>query len=136
MPLTRLGDKRVNALAIGDRAVRKRYRGDDLIWSPVAGSAAVDAFFGAPVVTIPSRAIAQLTVAGTPWPEYLRFTSDRGRDQSAYLRGLLAGQTSGRAVVSVQILGTGQAAGVETWTALFANGVTEHSAALRVTWPG
>ena len=135
MPLTRLGDRRINALAIGDRRVRKRYRGDDLIWSPFAGSAAVDAFFGAPQLTVPNRAIAQLTVAGTPWPEYVRFTSDRGRDQSAYLRGLLAGQTSGRAVVTVQILGVGQASGTETWSALFANGVTEHTATLPVTWP-
>ena len=121
--------------AVGEAEVTGIAVGDSVEWVPEAGSAAVDLFFGAPVQTInPDAVTVQLHAAGTPFPTTITMTSDRGRDQSAYLQGLLAGQDSGRAVVTVRILQDGQAAGVETWTVLGWNGRTSDTATLAVTW--
>ena len=135
--MLRAGDAVPDAMAVGDLAARKVYAGDNIEWVPLAGSSAVDAFLGAPVQTInPDQVLVQLTVAGTPFPEGVELTSDRGGDESAYLRRLLSGQTSGRAVVQVRILrGADTPDGQETWTFSFFNGRTRDTATLPVTWP-
>ena len=109
------------------------------VWAKESGSAAVDIVLG-PLrqLGLPSQIHIQITIAGTPFPRWIRMTPNNASYAELDLQADFEAQSGSRRIVQVALLQVEDVTptGIPvTYTVKASNGRTTNSATFEVTWP-